>query len=78
MKLFYTDHVITRLAERGISKSEAASTVLFPDAVRFSFNNRKRYIKKFSRGLLEVVCLTSKSNAIVITAYFIEMYEDNL
>lgn len=76
MSIKFSEHAIERLKQRKISQQRVIIVVRNPDLKLKRSRKRVLRQKQFGDKLLEIVTVTEGSRITVITAYYLEDYED--
>lgn len=75
MKIIFSGHSEIKIKQRELSKELINKTVIAPDFIIPSHNNRERAYKKFGKLYLEVVFVKEKEIIVVITAHWVEKFK---
>ena len=68
--IFFTQHSLLKLKQRGISKDLVVETLKNPDYVFESYSDREMVFKKFRKLYLKVIYREKFGNISVITQYW--------
>lgn len=72
MSIQFSDHALSQLKSRKISKAKVIETVKNPRRKFKSFKNRTLRQKQFGSKILEVVTVAEGSSITVITQYYLK------
>ncbi|HTK03832.1 MAG TPA: DUF4258 domain-containing protein [Alphaproteobacteria bacterium] len=72
MQTIFSDHALTRIKERHISKLKVYATIKNPQEKLASFKDRAIYRRKFGSKTLEVIAKQENKFIVVISAYMIK------
>ena len=69
MKIVLSNHAEYNLKARKVLIEELLDTIRYPDRITKEFG-KYYYEKKFQRGTLEAVCITTENHIKVVTLYW--------
>ena len=70
VKFIYSKHVLLRIEQRNLSRSQIQSTIVAPNQTLPSFKGRMVVCKRFGSKTLEAVYKKLNGTIIIITAYW--------
>lgn len=71
--MYYTGHAKERMLLRGITQEMVRKTLANPDDVSVGYGGRDLIFKKFSKGIIKIVCIKKKASCIIISAIWHKM-----